>query len=95
VRDYLLSPVHPVGRHKAQVFTALGYTQTAWHELQKDLLAIAQEGFVRPGQVSPFGQKFEVSGSLLGPNGRSIRLTTVRILRGSDSAPRLVTAFPG
>ncbi|TVQ42895.1 MAG: hypothetical protein EA370_00040 [Wenzhouxiangella sp.] len=25
IRDYLLSPVHAVGRHKAQFFRALGY----------------------------------------------------------------------
>ena len=25
VRDYLLSPVHPVGRFKARVFKALGF----------------------------------------------------------------------
>jgi hypothetical protein len=25
VRDYLLSPVHPVGRFKARVFAALGF----------------------------------------------------------------------
>jgi len=25
VRDYLLSPVHPIGRHKARFFYRLGY----------------------------------------------------------------------
>ena len=34
VRDYLLSEVHPVGRFKAVVFQALGYTAEAWEELR-------------------------------------------------------------
>jgi len=28
LRDYLLSPTHPVGRFKAPFFAAMGYTQT-------------------------------------------------------------------
>jgi hypothetical protein len=44
VRDYLLSPSHPVGRFKAAVFAALGYTQENWERLRDDLLAIASSG---------------------------------------------------
>jgi hypothetical protein len=44
VRDYLLSPVHPVGRYKAAVFHALGYVADDWRRLQQDLLALAQGG---------------------------------------------------
>lgn len=34
VRDYLLSTVHPVGRFKAIVFQALGYTAEEWQRLR-------------------------------------------------------------
>lgn len=30
LRDYLLSPSHPVGRFKAAFFASLGYTQANW-----------------------------------------------------------------
>ena len=77
VRDYLLSAVHPVGRFKAVVFEALGYKAEEWERLRDDLLALARTTEVVPGQSSAFGQKYEVSGSLKGPNGREAKFTCV------------------
>src|SRR6266513_208368 len=42
VRDYLLSASHPIGRFKATVFFALGYTPENWQRLRDDLLALAR-----------------------------------------------------
>lgn len=39
LRDYLLSPAHPVGRFKAPFFVALGYAQDQWPQLEADLHA--------------------------------------------------------
>ena len=39
LRDYLLSPAHPVGRFKAPFFAALGYAQEQWQQLEADLRA--------------------------------------------------------
>ena len=55
MRDYLLSPIHPVGRFKAVVFHTLGYTPDAWEQLRVDLLALALNGTAVAGQASPFG----------------------------------------
>ena len=52
VRDYLLSPAHPVGRFKAAVFAALGYTHEQWETLQSDLLAMGRTNSAVAGQVS-------------------------------------------
>ncbi len=41
LRDYLLSPNHPVGRFKAQWFRTLGYTQDAAAILERDIKSIA------------------------------------------------------
>jgi hypothetical protein len=95
VRDYLLSQSHPVGRFKSVVFTAIGYTQENWQILRDDLLALARSGVAVPGQVSTYGQKYEVSGKLTGPNGRAASFTTVWLVRRDAPAPRFVTAFPG
>jgi hypothetical protein len=95
VRDYLLSSVHPVGRFKAVVFFALGYTVEQWELLRDDLLALALSGIAVPGQASPFGQKYEVSGTLRGPNGREAQFTSVWLAPPDDEAPRFITAFPG
>jgi hypothetical protein len=37
LRDYLLSPSHPVGRFKALLFSSLGYTQENWKQFEADL----------------------------------------------------------
>ena len=73
VRDYLLSAVHPVGRFKAVVFEALGYKAEDWERLRDDLLVLARTTEAVPGQASAFGQKYEVSGSRRGPNGREAK----------------------
>jgi hypothetical protein len=95
VRDYLLSDVHPVGRFKAVVFQALGYTAEEWERLRDDLLALARKSEAVPGQASTFGRKYEVSGSLRGPNGREAKFTCVWLVAVDDDAPRFITAFPG
>jgi hypothetical protein len=95
VRDYLLSPVHPVGRFKAVVFQALGYTTEEWEKLRDDLLLLANTTAAVPGQTSTFGQKYQVSGTLRGPNGREGKFTCVWLVPVDCEAPRFITAFPG
>ena len=62
VRDYLLSPTHPVGRFKAHYFVALGYRVERWELLRDHLLIVARTGDAMPGKPSPFGAKFEACG---------------------------------
>jgi hypothetical protein len=95
VRDYLLSTHHPVGRFKAAVFFSLGYTTEDWTTLRDDLVSLARDGDARPGQDSEYGRKYEVSGTLTGPNGRSRRFTTVWLVPLGESRPKFITAFPG
>ena len=95
VRDYLLSSMHPVGRFKAAVFQALGYRTEEWEKLRDDLLALARRTEAVPGQTSPFGQKYEVSGTLRGPNGREAKFTCVWLVPIDGEPPRFITAFPG
>jgi hypothetical protein len=95
VRDYLLSAMHPVGRFKAVVFQALGYKAEEWEKLRADLLELARTTEAVPGQASGFGQKYEVSGTLRGPNGREARFICVWLVPIDGGAPRFITAFPG
>jgi len=47
VRDYLLSPSHPVGRFKAVFFAALGFSQADWPALRDALLELARPALPR------------------------------------------------
>jgi hypothetical protein len=95
IRDYLLSTSHPVGRFKAPFFARLGYTDADWQRLEQDLLALAGSGDAEPGRESPYGQKYEIRGTLNGPSGRSASVLTVWIVRFESDVPEFVTAFPG
>ena len=94
MRDYLLSPEHPIGRAKARFFAGLGYRRERWQELQTGLVAQAREGEAEPAGRTPFGQKYLVRGILQGPAGRGAAIQTVWIVP-SDEVPRLITAYPG
>jgi hypothetical protein len=95
VRDYLLSPSHPVGRFKSVFFAALGFSVEDWHVLRDALLELARSAEATPGQASPFGQKFEIRARLQGPSGRSAPVVTVWMVSNGRDFPHFITAFPG
>ena len=95
IRDYLLSTSHPVGRFKAPFFASLGYTVADWQRLEQDLLRFANSDEAVPGKESPYGQRYEIRGTLNGPSGKSARVLTVWIVRFESDVPEFVTAFPG
>jgi hypothetical protein len=94
VRDYVLSPAHPVGRFEARFFVSLGDTAEEWWRLRDDILALARTGQVAFETDGPYGRKFEVDGILGAPAGRSAMVKTVWIIRAGEDFPRLVTVFP-
>lgn len=94
MRDYLLSPEHPVGRFKAAFFARIGYARDDWERLCSDLRAVAASGEATPGSANQFGQKYEVRATLGAVAGRSAEVVTVWIVRTGEAAPRFITAYP-
>ena len=94
VRDYLLSPTHPVGRFKSVFFVALGFSAERWEALRDALVELARTGKAVPGQVSPFGLKFEIRATLQGPSGRQANVLTVWIVSNGQDFPHFITAHP-
>jgi hypothetical protein len=88
-----LSPEHAIGRFKARFFRGLGYSVDDWERLSEDLLGIARAGEAE-AISSPFGEKYRILGDLIGPDGQTATLVTVRIVNRGDSDPRFVTAYP-
>ena len=95
VRDYLLSDSHPVGRFKAVFFFELGYSAAAWEDLAADLSRHAMDNDASATEANPYGQKYEVRGTLNGRTGRAAALVAVWIVLRGEDFPRFVTAFPG
>lgn len=65
--DYLLSPTHPVGRHKARFFAALGFTAENPLDLAEALKLQARMASEVQEEATPFGLKWAARGKLLGP----------------------------
>jgi len=93
VSDYLLSPVHPVGRFKARVFKALGFDQSNLDAFVAEVRRIAAEGEVAASEDFEFGRKYTVLGELKGPRGGA-RVVTVWMQAPGQDDVRLVTVRP-
>ena len=94
LRDYLLSRFHPVGRFKARFFTALGYRRDEWPRLERDIRALLG-GDAAKTEMTSYGQKYEVRGTITGPSGGTAHIVTVWIVLQGEHIPRFVTAYPG
>jgi hypothetical protein len=93
LRQYLLSPAHPIGRYKSAYFSVLGYSQDGWETLARDLRGLlALEA--HPLEKTEYGQKYSIRGRLTGPNGRSAMVISVWIILTGEAAVRFVTAYP-
>jgi hypothetical protein len=71
ITQYLLNTVHPTGASKAKFFISFGFSPGNWAELKSALLHHPENNPVTSQVSSPFGQKFEVSCSLVAPDGRN------------------------
>lgn len=94
LRDYLLSPSHPIGRFKAPVFQALGYTQDRWEQLSVDLRQQHVSSDVDDVVETAHGTTYIIRGNLKGPNGRSFPMMSIWIVLKGEEFPRFVTAYP-
>lgn len=95
LRDYLLSRSHPLGRSKAAFFRRLGYTESDWAILERDLRSQHLTLDATELEPSSFGRKFLIRGAFVGPTGEGALLVSVWIIRTGENSPRFVTAYPG
>jgi hypothetical protein len=93
LRDYVLNPDHPRGKHKARVFLrTLGFDWRDAETLARQIShGLASEG-CEAGVVDEFGQRFQVTVSVKGRVG-SARVRTGWILLAGERYPRLTTCF--
>ena len=93
LKDYLLSPIHPVGQFKARFFRSLGYTNDNWKQLESDLRGILRND-ATVKEKSEYGQKYEVVGLLKGPL-KTANIVTAWIILNNEELPKFITAHPG
>lgn len=100
INDYLLSSTHEDGRHKAALFSRLGFNQTNTGFLEESLLRI-----VRTSDIYSFrdifdkttgeylGKSYAVVGVIIGTNGSRKVKTVWKVLKNKRK-PSLVTVSP-
>jgi hypothetical protein len=95
ITRYLLDPTHSAeAAAKDRFFVAHGFSRSDWPELRKALFDHAQANPVTRSQTTPYSEKYEVSCSLVTPDGRNPCIASVWIIEPPDLNPRLVTAYP-
>lgn len=89
LRDYLLSSSHPIGRYKAVFFRSLGYEKDSWTVLESDIRSLLA-GDADEIEITKYGSKYGILGSITGPNGRSANIISVWIMLTGEGVPRFV-----
>jgi len=94
ITKYLLSPVHPRGRWKAQFFKNVGFSRVERDALVAALLQHVADHQVKKVEDSHFGIRYTVEGAMEAPDGRAPVVRSIWFIRTGDTVPRLVTAYP-
>jgi len=94
LHDYLLSRTHPIGRFKAAFFQALGYSSEDWRQLEADLRSQHLPKGAAADEPTPYGRKYVIRATLIGPGGASAALVSVWVVRAGEDFARFVTEYP-
>lgn len=94
LRDYVLSPDHEHGRHKARVFlSALGIDRGNWDYLREQIVAGVVDAEVSEVRTGRYGLRYSVPMLIEGLNGQTHEVITGWIIEQEGAPPRLTTAY--
>jgi hypothetical protein len=92
LKEYLLSP--RVEDDKSGFLAIAGYTSSHWRELEADLRNLIRAADADLTRSTTYGDIYEVKGSVVGPNGKTLRVISVWIRLKANNETRFVTLFP-
>ena len=79
---------------KSQFLTLAGYTidrpDLLVNDIRKQLLPLDAQ----VEEMSEYGQKYRISGTLTGPNGRALRVETVWMVESVGRVTKFITLYP-
>ena len=94
ITDYLLSPVNPRSRAKADFFLSFGFSIDRWEEFAEALKVHAASHEVAGVVETAYGPRYHVDGALVTPDGRNPVIRTVWQADHGSAYPRFITAHP-
>ena len=93
IRNYCLSPEHPRGRHKAQVFqAALGMTAKDSGALSDALMRAAAENDATAGISDSYGNRYIID-FVLARDEKAAVIRSCWIILNGEMAPRFVSCY--
>lgn len=91
--DYALSDEHPVGRHKAKLFSDLmAISKSEWRFLAYQIRNGLEQARLEKVEATQYGVQYRAQMELIGINGRVMTIETRWIIRANEPA-QLSTAF--
>jgi hypothetical protein len=95
IEGYVLNPVHEEGKEKARVFkSALGFDQLNWELFKQRILDELPYHEAKPSQTSKWGDSYIVVLPITGPNGNTVEVRTVWMVKAGTDFPSLITITP-
>jgi hypothetical protein len=90
--QYLLAPRRR--NDKSKWLAQAGYTLDKWQTLENDLRLQILSLEAEPTDSTPYGQTYEVIGSLAGPNGKILSVHTVWMTENATGVTKFITMYP-
>lgn len=92
--EYLLSAVHPLGKHKARVFASWGYSLANKEEFKKRLLAVVHSRKIVKQEKGSHGINYTVHGRIKVPIGGFRSIKTGWTIEDGKRIAHLAMAVP-
>ena len=94
ISDYLLSTIHPAGRHKARFFGLFGFLRAVPETLIQSLIEHARTNEISAIDQTAFRARYTIDGTVKSPDGRNPRLRVIWFIEAGGDTPHFVTAYP-
>lgn len=93
LRDYCLNPYHPVGKHKARVFSSqLGIGRRDAQLLKEKITEKMKDAEIEWGPEDEYGKRFSAD-LALDMNNKSALVKTIWMIKSGSTVPELVTCY--
>lgn len=92
VTDYLLE--WRPENDKSQFLALAGYTIAEADRLVDDIRGQLLPLDVQIEEMTDYGQKYRITGALIGPNGRTVQVETVWMLESASGVTKFITLYP-
>jgi len=92
VTDYLLE--WRPENDKSQFLALAGYAAAQPDRLVDDIRTQLLPLDAQAEEMTEYGQKYRITGTLIGPNGRTVHVETVWMLESASGVTKFITLYP-